>query len=113
MFPEEKKAYENLITIWGKEVADNILKITHWEVFDSFDYLEGDENCTFDNFLKHCTACGGNWGGMLLTGIKELWPKVWDAIPDDMGSFAWAGIINTLILCGVEMPKDNDEEETD
>ena len=39
-------------------------------------------------FLEHCTACGGNWGGMLLTGIHKLYPAVWEAIPDDMGVFA-------------------------
>jgi hypothetical protein len=54
------------------------------------------------DFLTHCTACGGNWGGMLLTGIQELYPEVYDAIPDDMGCFAWMCICNTLILLGVQ-----------
>lgn len=53
-------------------------------------------------FLDHCTACGGNWGGMLLSGIRKLYPAVWDAIPDDMGAFAWACICSVLILCGVD-----------
>ena len=53
-------------------------------------------------FLDHCTVCGGNWGGMLLSGLNELYPKTYEAIPDDMGVFAWAMICNTLILCGVE-----------
>lgn len=53
-------------------------------------------------FLDHCTACGGNWGGMLLTGIHALYPTVWEAIPDDMGIFAWACICSVLILCGVD-----------
>ena len=53
-------------------------------------------------FLEHCTACGGNWGGMLLTGIHKLYPAVWEAIPDDMGVFAWACICSVLILCGVD-----------
>lgn len=28
---------------------------------------------TFSEFLSNCTACGGNWGAMLLTGtlIRE------------------------------------------
>lgn len=64
-------------------------------------------NGTFKEFLDHCTACGGNWGGMLLTGINKLWPNVWDAIPYNMGTFAFAAIINVLILCGV----DTSEEE--
>lgn len=57
---------------------------------------------TMKDFLSHCTACGGNWGGMLLTGIKELWPEVWEAIPDDMGMFAWNCLCNTIKLLGVE-----------
>ena len=57
---------------------------------------------TMKDFLSHCTACGGNWGGMLLTGIKELWPEVWDAIPDDMGMLAWGCLCNTIKLLGVD-----------
>lgn len=56
---------------------------------------------TMKDFLDHCTACGGNWGGMLLTGIRELYPDVYDAIPDNMGPFAWSGICTTLKLLGV------------
>ena len=57
---------------------------------------------TMKDFLSHCTACGGNWGEMLLTGIRELWPDVYDAIPDDMGHYAWNGICTTLVLLGVK-----------
>lgn len=53
-------------------------------------------------FLEHCTACGGDWGGMLLTGVRELWPTVWDAIPNNMGVFAFPCILFTLQLCGVD-----------
>ena len=56
---------------------------------------------TQDDFLSHCTACGGNWGGMLLTGIKALWPKVYEAIPDNMGTMAFGCLCNTLVLLGV------------
>ncbi len=59
-------------------------------------------NIASDEFLTHCTACGGNWGGMFLTGIHELRPTVWDAIPDDMGVFAFGCICAVLILCGVD-----------
>lgn len=44
---------------------------------------------TLTEFLSHCTACGGNWGSMFLTGIKALWPTVYDVIPNDMGLCAW------------------------
>ena len=56
---------------------------------------------TMQDFLSHCTACGGNWGGMLLTGMRKLFPAVYDAIPDNMGMFAWNGICATLNLLGV------------
>lgn len=79
---------------WESSV-DGILKALPTEV-----------NMTVDEFLSHCTACGGNWGGMLLTGIRELWPAVWEAIPEHMGARAFAGIVTTLELCGVVFPKD-------
>lgn len=62
---------------------------------------------TFREFLSHCTACGGNWGGMLLTGIDELWLEVWCVIPENMGVHAFTTICNLLILLGV----DTSEEE--
>lgn len=57
---------------------------------------------TTDEFLSHCTACGGNWGAMLLTGIKVLYPTVYDAIPDDMGHFAWRCLCEVLELLQIK-----------
>jgi hypothetical protein len=57
---------------------------------------------TMDEFLNHCTTCGGNWGGMLLTGLQELYPKVYEAIPDDMGMFAFRCICDTLTLLNIQ-----------
>lgn len=51
---------------------------------------------------RHCVACGGDWGAMLLSGIRKLYPEVWDAIPNDMGVFAWQCIVSVLILLGVD-----------
>lgn len=56
----------------------------------------------FETFLNYCTACGGNWGGMLLTGIQRFWPKVYDAIPDNMGHRAWECICATIRLLGID-----------
>lgn len=59
---------------------------------------------SFDEFLTHCFPCGGNWGGMLLTGIDELFPAVYKAIPNPMaktGEKAFSLLLDTLILCGV------------
>lgn len=53
------------------------------------------------DFLKFCTACGGNWGGMFLSGVRTLYPEVWEAIPEDMGVFAFGSICDVLILLGV------------
>ena len=53
-------------------------------------------------FLNFCTACGGNWGGMLLTGIKALYPNIYDLIPDNMGWNAWGCICSVLTLLGIE-----------
>jgi hypothetical protein len=56
---------------------------------------------TMSEFLDHCIACGGNWGGMLLSGIKELYPDVYDAIPDEMGFNAFGCICTILNMLGV------------
>lgn len=57
-------------------------------------------------FLDHCVACGGNWGGMLLTGIKELFPTVWELIPEDMGRQSYSCLCCVLMLCGVDTSAD-------
>lgn len=58
-------------------------------------------NLTTKQFLDYCTPCGGDWGQMLLSGLKALRPTVWEAIPDNMGQFAWSCICETLSLCGI------------
>lgn len=59
-----------------------------------------------DEFLSHCTACGGNWGGMLLTGIKELYPEVYEAIPDNMGRNAFFVICSILELLQIDFSEE-------
>lgn len=59
-------------------------------------------NMNCKEFLGHCIACGGNWGGMLLSGIKQLRPEVWDKIPENMGHDAIIPILSTLTLIGVD-----------
>lgn len=81
-----------LVENWGEDGKAVIVACLHEDPF----------NDSFESFLSHCTACGGNWGGMILSGIKELYPKVWDLIPDNMGSHAFSCICNTLILLGVD-----------
>ena len=88
-------AFNTVCDRWNDTVAEKACKAyTHEQ--------------TFDEFLKTCTACGGNWGGMLLTGIDEQWPEVWKAIPDDMGHNAFDTILALLILLGVQFPEEQE-----
>lgn len=90
----ECNSVETLILLWkeqGLAVVDECetYKATH-------------EPMEIKQFLNHCTACGGDWGAMLLTGIREIAPAVWNAIPDDMGLYAFCGICETLNCMGIE-----------
>ena len=77
---------------WWPDAADKVISAIKAEKpFDG----------THDEFLSYCTACGGDWGQMLLTGIKALWPKVYDAIPEHMGVMAFPCLCDTLSLLGV------------
>ena len=87
-----QEAREFLLEQWGDSATRVI------EICNTINRFDGDTG----EFLKYCSACGGNWGGMLLTGIRDLYPTLYDAIPDDMGVFAFACIIRVLQLCGVD-----------
>lgn len=56
---------------------------------------------TLDEFKTHCTCCGGNWGAMLLSGINDLYPEVYDTIPDDMGIRSFNCILYVMQLLGI------------
>lgn len=74
---------------WGEEI---VLACFH----------EAPYNKPFSDFINHCTTCGGDWGGMLLSGVRALYPKVYDTIPDKMGVHAWGCICSTLVLLGID-----------
>ena len=82
---------ECLVALWGDnaDAVINAILTTNAPTMDGKD------------FLTHCTACGGNWGAMLLTGIKELYPAVYDAIPDDMGKHSYYAICTVLELLNI------------
>lgn len=86
------EARNNILEEWGYDGKKVIKACENVEPFRD----------TFSAFLKHCAVCGGNWGGMLLTGIKELFPAVYEAIPEKMGSRAFALLCYILQLCGVD-----------
>ena len=96
MFPVDEKAYDYLKDLWGEETARKVLVA-------AFTAVPTAEVETFDDFLKHCTARGSNWCQMILTGIKALWPAVYDAIPDNMGVNAFSALTCVLILCDIEI----------
>lgn len=85
-------AQEMLVKHWGIRGEQVIIEAVRAE----------RKPMTFKQFLDNCTACGGNWGGMFLTGIYKLWPDVWKAIPDEMGVQAWSCLCSVLMLCGVD-----------
>ena len=35
---------------------------------------------TMKEFLNNCTACGGNWVAMLLSGIKRVFPEYYNSV---------------------------------
>ena len=86
-----EEAQRTLVENWGDQGKEVIALAFKARKFD------GNTKA----WLKFCTACGGNWGGMFLTGVRDLYPTVWDAIPDDMGVFAFDCICSLLILLGV------------
>lgn len=93
-----KNTYESIISDqkyivekWGedgKRVVETIVNTNHSPM-------------SFDTFLDKCTTCGGNWGGMVLTGIKEIAPEVYDAIPNHMGNSAWNCLCAVTRLMGI------------
>ena len=85
---EEIRAH--LLNAWG-DAAKNLI-----DYCDEFDL--NFNGLTMDEFLEHCTACGGNWGGMLLTGIKDLDHVVYDLIPERLGIDGMDAFQNICLL---------------
>lgn len=78
-----------LATLWGNDIL-NTIHATNAPII------------TGDDFLNNCTACGGNWSAIFLTGIKALYPTVYDAIPDDMGKHSFYAICTVLELLNIK-----------
>ena len=86
-----------LLEWWGHEDTAKVMTAIENDNTDSMPLSE---------FLNHCTAMGGNWGGMLLTGIHELYPEVWKAIPADLGVDSFNCICAVLELCGIAIKEE-------
>ena len=92
------QARQKIVESWP-ESADSVI-----HACESTEKFCGDSR----SFMEHCTACGGDWCGMLLSGIRELWPSVFSVIPENMGSDgfeAFANLCYVLQLCGVDTSK--------
>lgn len=86
-----KAAQLEIVDQWGAD-GENVVRLC-WVNRRSMPMKE---------FLKHCTACGGDWGQMLLTGIRALSKEVYDAIPNDMGVQPFITLCQVLILMGID-----------
>lgn len=96
----QQRAIERLRGEWGNDNLHKVLDaISKTELF----------NGTFNDFLSHCVAYGGNWAGMILSGIQECFPLVYDAIPNPIGTddgvSPFTNMIDICRLCGVDMDK--------
>lgn len=87
---KEREAIDYLLEQWGEQ-ADPVIEACY----------EHATPMTLDEFKTHCTCCGGNWGAMLLTGINDLYPEVYDAIPDDMGPRSFNCILYVMQLLDI------------
>lgn len=85
-------AVDTLQKEWGR---DGSLVIEACEREDALDM-------DIQEFLQNCVACGGNWGAMFLSGIKHLYPNVYDVIPQNMGKNAFICLCYVLRLLNVD-----------
>lgn len=91
-YEEIIEAQRTLVEQWGEQGKKIIAMCYYARKFD------GD----IKSFTNFCTACGGNLGGMLLTGVRTLYPEIWEEIPEHMGNQAFVCICEMLFLLGVQ-----------
>ena len=53
------------------------------------------------DFLNHCTACGGNWVAMLLSGIERVFPEHYDSVVAEVENigFGHGGVLAFAYVC--------------
>ena len=90
-YKELRDAMDLIVKEWGKDGEKVIETAFYQERF----------NGTINEFITHCTTCGGNWNGMLLSGIHKIYPEVWEAIPEHLGKYGFALLTFLLYLLGV------------
>ena len=82
---------ECLVALWDADATEVLSAI------DSLNPVPMDGK----DFLSHCTPCGGDMCGLLLSGIRALYPTVWEAIPDNMGKHAFYAVGTVLELLNI------------
>ena len=46
---------------------------------------------TMKEFVNNCTACGGNWVAMLLSGIKRVFPEHYESVVAGVEEVGFSG----------------------
>lgn len=54
-----------------------------------------------EEFLNQCTVCGGNWGAMILSGIKRVFQNDYEEVNNEYNAmdFSDGGIKAFSFLC--------------
>lgn len=65
--------FELLYTEYHHNVLD-IENVSCNKLLEMYEVILGVPHMTLKEFLNHCTACGGDWVSMLLSGVKECYP---------------------------------------
>lgn len=91
-----KKAVEDAFSLYGvddiswddfallytkyRNEVENIETVSDRKLREMYYVILGRPKMTVRLFLDHCTACGGDWVSMLLSGIKECYPDDYDRL---------------------------------
>lgn len=92
---EINEARKILTECWGVDKADEIFAMCYNAV---------KLPLTVDKFLSFCVSHGGDLNNMLLSGVRNLYPEIYAAVPDKLGknsTESFASVCNLLILLGV------------
>ena len=55
-------------------------------------------------FLSNCTAAGGNWSAMIMSGIRKCFPEQYDNMPSDK-EYDFFELMQIAADCGVDWDK--------
>ena len=90
-----KNCIDRVVEQWGEEIAVAAIVAPNKQAIGLREYLK-----------TYCTMCGGNWGAWFLTGIKELFPQIYEMIPDTMGpdgNTAFGTIFALITILGIDV----------